>query len=96
MTGQILSTTGIKKYSCKNGTLQTIEDDKKSGTWDGTPEWKKKVKSGTLLVEGDIGVQGPPNTLDRLKAGFRDHDKSHRDKVRRRWQRSLLAFSRFG
>ena len=93
MTGQILSTTGIKKYSCKNGTLQTIEDDKKSGTWDGTPEWKK---SGTLLVEGDIGVQGPPNTLDHLKAGFRDPDKSHRDKVRRRWQRSLLAFSRFG
>ena len=55
----------------------------------------KKI-SGTLLVEGDIGVQGPPNTLDRLKAGFRDHDKSHRDKVRRRWQRFLLAFSRFG
>ena len=53
-------------------------------------------KSGTLLVEGDIGVQGPPNTLDRLKAGLRDPDKSSRDKIRRRWQRSLLAFSRFG
>ena len=53
-------------------------------------------KSGTLLVEGDIGVQGPPNTLDRLKAGLRDPNKSSHDKVRGRWQRSSLAFSRFG
>ena len=91
MTGQLLSATGIIKNSCKNGTLQTIEDDKKKWHvgWDTGME--KKIKSGTLLVEGDIGVQGPPNTLDRLKAGLRDHDKSSRDKVRRRWQRSRFG-----
>ena len=72
----------------------TEEGDKKK--WHVGRDTGMEKKSGTLLVEGDIGVQGPPNTLDRLKAGFRDPDKSHRDKVRRRWQRSLLAFSRFG
>ena len=72
----------------------TEEGDKKKWHvgWDTGME--KKVAHCRFV--GDIGVQGPPNTLDRLKAGFRDHDKSHRDKVRRRWQRSLLTISRFG
>ena len=53
----------------------TEEGDKKK--WHVGWDTGMEKKSGTLLVEGDIGVQGPPNTLDRLKAGFRDPDKSH-------------------
>ena len=40
------------------------------------------------VVEGNIGVQGPPNTQAHLKVGSCDLGKSHRDKVRRRWQHS--------